>query len=511
MSLGPGMSLAAARQLGVRLSDDGVAWAVRLGVVCYCGVVLALLAIGSPYAVIAIAAPIGALVGLWGLSRPEGVASLMLLTLFLRKALPQLFGMDPFLPAFAGVLAALAIHVWHNQGRLPRLGTTEVLIAAYIAWNLFSWLQPHYYNTLPGPPDTRPVWRFVATGTIIPLTMYVVGRVVFRTERTARLLLWTVIGYGAYSAFVSICQFHAPSLVWPRYIVTDPVWVGRANGVPDQPVMNGLLLVSGYVAAILVCASRETGRIQRAACLVVIIATSYGVYLTHTRAAWLAYLIVTVAGALLLRRARPYFLTVLVITAVLVIGEWSTFTSSNRDAGGVGSVNEVDDRLNLMATQIWAFKREPWFGYGIGTFPTLNTYHHQQLSLSVPWVRGYGIASHENELGILVELGLLGLTLWVGVLVLIWRNLVRAVRSLDPDALLGRPYAFLASLMLLAQILGGLTVDLRFFDFNNALVFLVVGSAVGLGESVRGPTSRPAASRRVGRTDVSGEPAPRQT
>ena len=185
---------------------------------------------------------------------------------------------------------------------------------------------------------------------------------------------------------------------------------------------------------------------------------------------------------------------------MLIIAEWSTFTSSDREAGGVTSINEVDDRLNLLATQIWAFKREPWFGYGIGTFPTLNTYDHQQWSLSVPWVRGWAIASHQNELGILVELGLVGLILWLGILALIWRNLVRAMRSTDPGVLEGRPYTIFAALMFLALILGGLTVNLRFFDFNNALVLLIVGSAVGVGESAKfqRPTRPP--PRQVRRT-----------
>ena len=461
------------------------AWAVRFTVLGYSVLVFALVTVASPFAVVAIAAPIGVLVGIWGLSRPEGLVSLMLLTLFLREALPQVFGMDPFLPAFAGVIAAVGIHVWRNHGRMPQVATLEVLIALYIAWNVFSLLQPHYFDTLPGPPDTRPVWRFIATGTVIPLAMYVVGRVVFRTEKSARLLLWTVIGYGAYSAIVSILQFHAPALVWPRYIIDDLTWVGRANGVPNQPVMNGLLMVSGYLAAALVGSSQEVGRLKRGACLIVILMTSYGVYLTHTRVAWLAYVVVTLAGAVLMPRARRYFVTVLALVMLLIVAQWSTFTSTDRAAGGVGSINEIDDRLNLIATQIWAFKHEPWFGYGIGTFPTLNTYDHQQWSLAVPWVRGWAIASHQNELGILVELGLVGLVLWLGILLLVWRNLLRAIRNTDPMVLEGRPYTLIAALMLFMLILCGFTVDLRFFDFTNALVFLVVGSAVAVGESAQ--------------------------
>ena len=126
---------------------------------------------------------------------------------------------------------------------------------------------------------------------------------------------------------------------------------------------------------------------------------------------------------------------VAVLTAmVLVIGiGWSTFSSSDRAAGGVESVNEIDDRLNLIATQVWAFRQEPLFGWGIGTFPTVNVYHHKQFSPEQPWIRGWGIASHENELGILVELGLVGLALWLGLLVLIWARAVWAIRVADPD------------------------------------------------------------------------------
>ena len=34
----------------------------------------------------------------------------------------------------------------------------------------------------------------------------------------------------------------------------------------------------------------------------------------------------------------------------------------------------------------------------------VNTFHHQQWSITTPWTDGLGIASHETELGILVDL-----------------------------------------------------------------------------------------------------------
>jgi O-antigen ligase len=64
-------------------------------------------------------------------------------------------------------------------------------------------------------------------------------------------------------------------------------------------------------------------------------------------------------------------------------------------------------------TAIWGFLEQPWFGWGLGRFLSLNTYHasgdakHSMDS-------GLGIAAHSNELGILAELGIVGLALWLG-------------------------------------------------------------------------------------------------
>ena len=158
---------------------------------------------------------------------------------------------------------------------------------------------------------------------------------------------------------------------------------------------------------------------------------------------------------------------------------WSTFTSSDRAAGGVDSKAEVWDRLNAIATSIWAFKREPWFGWGISRFVAVNTFHHQQWSNDVPWVRGLGIASHETELGILVELGLLGLLLWLCVLVPIIGLLVQAYWILPSAGLTGRRLAFVAICALATQIVAGAFADLRLIDGPTCMVFLICGMAVG--------------------------------
>ena len=154
------------------------------------------------------------------------------------------------------------------------------------------------------------------------------------------------------------------------------------------------------------------------------------------------------------------------------------------------SLQEVYDRLNTLATSLWAVQERPILGWGIGRFPAVNTHHHRQFSVDVPWERGFGIASHLDVLGILVELGVVGLILWLLVTVLLCTSLGRATRGLPAGQLYGRPLGVSAILCLVAHLATGLTVDLRFFDFSSIMIMMLVGAVVGLqAQQARPPSS----------------------
>jgi O-antigen ligase len=309
--------------------------------------------------------------------------------------------------------------------------------------------------------------------------MYLLGRRLFARESAVRFVLWSILGFAAYSTMVSIFQFYAPSLVWPRYIVDAPAWVGRANGVFNQPVANGMVLVVGLVIAIVLASDRGAPGWRRALLWLYALPSTLAIYLTHTRAIYLCFALALIVGVLLARGARGVFAGLIGAVTLVVVLNWSTFTSSDRAAGGIDSKNEVWDRLNTFATSLWAFKREPWFGWGISRFVAVNTYHHQQWSNDIPWVRGLGIASHETELGILVELGILGLLLWLCVLVPLIGLLLQAYWILPSSGLIGRRLAVVAICALGTQIMAGAFADLRLLDFPTCMVFLICGMTVG--------------------------------
>ena len=420
------------------------------------------------------------------MSAPAFATIVLLVAFFVHIGLADVLPAKIFLILLVVVVIVTALWMDPIATLFRSVGAVEVAMALYLIWNVYSMFAPHKYAAiipLEGEPFGVP--RFIMIGTVVPFVMYVVGRHTFDRTSAVRGLLWTIVALAAYSAAVSIMQFTGPTAwVWPRFIVdgslpAEKTWVGRAVGVFNQPVINGLILTLGFAVAMLLMSRHGEPAWRRCLVLAIAVACGVGIYLTHTRAVWLSAAVMLIIGALLARGYRTGFIAALGITATIIALNWSVFTSADREAGGVASVGEVEDRLNTMQTSLWAAAQKPVAGWGIGRFSAVNTYHHQQWSPDTPWIRGYGISSHENELGILAELGLIGLTLWICVLALIAYRLWDAYRTLPDDDLCGKPLAVTAIIAVAIFVCCGTASDLRFFEFPTATIFLLAGVAIG--------------------------------
>jgi O-antigen ligase len=206
-----------------------------------------------------------------------------------------------------------------------------------------------------------------------------------------------------------------------------------------------------------------------------------GIYLTHTRAAWLSLAAVLIIGATLAQGFRKGFIAVLCLVMTMIVVNWSVFTSTDREAGGVGSRGQVDDRLNINGTALWATAQKPLTGWGVGRFDAVNTYHHQQWSPDTLWTNGFGQNAHQTELGILAELGLIGFVPWIFLLALLAYKMWKAYRTLPVDDVCGKPLAVITIMAFAIFLCTGVTVDTRNsdFDFPRVVLFLLAGVAIG--------------------------------
>lgn len=458
--------------------------------------------LGSKSGLILLVGVVALALGVCAVISPVFATILLLVAMFLRLPIRSIaeLPIELFLIAFAAVAASTVLWMDRTPDRLRGIGAVEWAMAVYITWNFYSMFAPHRYPAYdPIAAEPFSVARFIVVGIVIPFALYVVGRYTFDRVSAVRALMWVILAVAAYSAVVSILPFTPLTrFVWPRYVleVENPSWVGRAVGIFNHPVINGMALALGFAIAMLMAGRRSEPVWQRRAAIVIAVACGVGIYETHTRAAWLGGLAVLVIGALLARGNRKGYITILVLLIAMVALNWSTFTSSDREAGGVGSENEVQSRLNDIQTAFWAISRKPVEGWGIGRFQSVNTYHHQQWSPEIPFSEGFGEVSHQNELAITAELGAIGLSMWICVLALAAYRLWDAYRTLPDNDLCGKPLTVVAMMAMSILICAGLTVDYRFFEFSVSVIFLLVGIAVGWSDRHKlAPATDPAVLR----------------
>jgi O-antigen ligase len=395
---------------------------------------------------------------------------------------------DAFKFVLALLIAVTALWMNRTPDRLRSIGAVEAAMALYLLWNIYSMFAPHKYDPgqqIPLDSDMKDlafsVPSFIGIGVVVPFVSYLVGRYTFDRTVAVRAALWTILALAAYSAVMSILPFTGPTkFVWPSYIVDNPTeWSGRAVGVFLQPLVNGMVLVLGVAIAMLMASRRSEPALLRLLAFMIAPACLLGLYMTHTRMAQLCGVMVLLIGAVLAKGWRVGFIALLGLLTTFVVVKWSVLISADRQAGGVGSTGEIQDRLNVDKTAFWAAAQKPLTGWGIGRFSAVNTYHHQQWSLDTPWIRGYAAGAHENELAILTELGLIGLVPWMCVLALLAYRLWKAYRILPYGDLCGQPIVVIAIMALAVLICAGFASDLRLYGFPLAAIFLLVGIAVG--------------------------------
>ena len=146
-------------------------------------------------------AVVGAIIVRACLRHPPLAVVILLGTMILRLALPHLIVADPFLIAYALAVVAAAVWMWQHRRALPRVTFVEVAMALYTLWCYGSMVLPHQYPPVEYPLDGQltAVPRFIELSAVIPFTMYLLGRRLFTRESAVRFVLWSILGFAAYS------------------------------------------------------------------------------------------------------------------------------------------------------------------------------------------------------------------------------------------------------------------------------------------------------------------------
>jgi putative inorganic carbon (hco3(-)) transporter len=261
---------------------------------------------------------------------------------------------------------------------------------------------------------------------ILPFLTFLVAPIAFRTPGQRRVLLGTLVALGAYlGATVLFDTLNLDALVFPKYILDTGYGIhpGRGRGPFVDAVANGLALYTCGVACAIAVATWSSGAMRAVAAAVALLCI-IGAFLSLERSVWIAAVTGTTVAMLAMPGMRRYFLPVVVGVAVAVVGSLAVIPGlSELVSGRVNNQGTLWDRMNLNRAAINMVEAKPLVGFGWNQFATHSADYFEQ-SADYPLTaagtigqnRRFGV--HNTPLTYAVDLGLIGVALWLAGLVL---------------------------------------------------------------------------------------------
>jgi O-antigen ligase len=299
-----------------------------------------------------------------------------------------------------------------------RLRNVHLLMAVAILYVIISAVASHTLTTETG------FLSLIDQFGLAPYLVFLAAPAIFAGERERRLLLATLVGLGAYLGFTAIFESIGPhTLVFPRYILrVDAELPGHRAGGPFQSSVAEGIATFGCAVAASIAFIQWSGRRGRALAAIAGLASLFGCFLTLERGVWIAAVAGVVISGLATRAGRrllvPGFAACVVLIggALLLSPALATKTSTR-----IGDQESVWDRENQTAAGLLMLRAKPAFGFGwdryttdsLAYFREAPTYPFDGYAISFGEGPQVPLPLHDAYLAYAVELGLVGVFLWL--------------------------------------------------------------------------------------------------
>lgn len=387
-----------------------------------------------------------------------------------------------------GLMGSLFLGLRLGFTKFPKLNRADCLMAGIVGWFFIA-----AATGGPAVPKTNPIapWLFF---TVIPAGMYVAARVVTITKKDAEFFVSAFLGLGLYLAITAVCEWRGWHFaVFPKYIVDPEQWefFGRARGPLMQPAGNGVLLGACLAAAIsrFMNGGRAGKTIYGAIAMIMLM----GMYATLTRSVWIGAALVVCIFVLLYSPRWVRVLGLIAATALagaMFLGLKDQITNLKRDKQltAEDAAKSVKLRPLLAIVGYEMFKDRPIKGHGLGRYKLKSVPYHANRTWGVPLEQARGYIQHNVVLSILVDTGLLGLSLfmgWVSVLTLSAWQLIRQRTSSKPMRAIGA----MAIALLAVYFFNGMFHDVTLIVMVNSFLFFVGGVVVTVHQQASLPAA----------------------
>lgn len=368
--------------------------------------------------------------------------------------------------SFALYLAPPVVLACQTLGRWRRRADTSVvdlLPAAYVGFVLVSVVVTTslLQDDLVG--SAKALFQTTAIGAIIfYFLVYGPGSTIAATAIVRLLLIGAVL-----QSTLSLVEFASGWGLWGTspWQLSDPP---RSVATLVNPAALGTFIGCGIVIALAVFAWDGPFALRRLSWATLLLGVP-GLLVTLTRAPVLATAVAALGVILLSNRSRIAALAAVAVIALAVVALWPQLTSTELYESRIANRVNVDGRSDVEDVSLRAAARKPVAGWGYGAFDEAKIAAAEGFD---PRVEGsLDTTSHNGFLTILVELGAIGLALYlIPWLVILARGVGLVRRRLEERwftvACIG------ATAVIALAIVAN---DFRVFSFLGALPWLFLG------------------------------------
>jgi putative inorganic carbon (hco3(-)) transporter len=334
----------------------------------------------------------------------------------------------------------------------PMIGLTGLALASVVR-------QP--FN-----PET---WSLLASKFIVPFVLFHLAGLVFTQERKFRqfeVFALVVLGYLSLTAIAFLSGAH--SLIFPRFILDESLGfhADRARGPLLQAVANGVTL---NILGLLALHAYQRGSVRGVKSAVLLASVPIAILATMTRAVWLSF-----AGTVIVliflsenRALRRACLGLVLMAAAGLAVVLSSHETRSALSDRLEERGPVAFRAAVYAGGWDMFLERPLTGWGFHQMPGELPRH----------VSGYEervLYPHNTYLEVLVELGMMGLALYLWLMWELWRLGRGAMPAGEKHGFIDSQFHRMWPILLAVYWVNAAMVVMS-YQFVNALVFTMAG------------------------------------
>lgn len=318
-----------------------------------------------------------------------------------------------------GLVVLFGYRLLTQKERLYSIDRTDVVVFTLLGILTFSTLG-HDWKYKENLPMSRLLFF-----NLLPVVLYVLVK---NTRVGSRDLKFTIVSFALFGVYLSLTAFAETRdwtwAVFPRYISDPSIYefLGRGRGPLQNPIINGMMIVTGCCCAMLLLPQMSKRKILQVGCGIAILIGIVGAYATLTRSIWLslAFGVNLLLWAPLPARQKTAFAIISCVVAVLGLGavQAGALHQFKRDkhVSEADMASSASLRTIFLVVAVDMFQDRPIVGHGFGQYTAAKQVYLKNKSDGVETIKARPYMQHNIVLAYLTETGLIGVFLLLSVL-----------------------------------------------------------------------------------------------